>query len=156
MACYRVNFTFTFTTHQQIVWVLISHLFLQRTTCLLNKFVLTVNKCFFVVSHNTVAGVTLSNINPLNAELNPICHLLALLGAHHILHVSGIRVKFVFLSISVCLLSCSSCCTSLLVSRLGHVEHSFLYIFEAIPLQAWTGPEGSRRLRLQGFKTIGT
>jgi len=26
--------------------------------------------------------------NPLNAELNPICHLLALLGAHHILHVS--------------------------------------------------------------------
>ena len=33
------------------------------------------------------------NINPLNAELIPICHLLALLGAHHILHVSGIRVK---------------------------------------------------------------
>jgi len=32
-------------------------------------------------------------INPLNAELNPICHLLALLGAHHILHVSRIRVK---------------------------------------------------------------
>jgi len=33
------------------------------------------------------------DINPLNAELNPICHLLALLGAHHILHVSRIRVK---------------------------------------------------------------
>jgi hypothetical protein len=32
-------------------------------------------------------------INPLNAELNPICHLMALLGAHHILHVSRIRVK---------------------------------------------------------------
>jgi hypothetical protein len=32
-------------------------------------------------------------INPSNAELNPICHLLALLGAHHILHVSRIRVK---------------------------------------------------------------
>jgi hypothetical protein len=32
-------------------------------------------------------------INPLNAKLNPICHLLALLGAHHILHVSRIRVK---------------------------------------------------------------
>jgi len=31
--------------------------------------------------------------NPLNAKLNPICHLLALLGAHHILHVSGIRVE---------------------------------------------------------------
>jgi hypothetical protein len=32
-------------------------------------------------------------VNPLNAELNPICHLLALLGAHHILHVSRIRVN---------------------------------------------------------------
>jgi len=32
--------------------------------------------------------------NPLNAKLNPICHLLALLGAHHILHISRERVKF--------------------------------------------------------------
>ena len=32
-------------------------------------------------------------LNPLNAELNPICYLLALLGAHHFLHVSRIRVK---------------------------------------------------------------
>jgi len=32
-------------------------------------------------------------INPLNAELNPICCLLALLGAHHFLHISRIRVK---------------------------------------------------------------
>ena len=35
--------------------------------------------------------------NPLNAELNPICHLLALLGAHHIFHVSGLRVNCLFL-----------------------------------------------------------
>ena len=34
-----------------------------------------------------------SCINPLNVELNPICHLVALLGAHRILHVSSIRVK---------------------------------------------------------------
>ena len=33
------------------------------------------------------------SINPLNSELNPICYLLALLGAHHFLHVSRIRVK---------------------------------------------------------------
>ena len=32
-------------------------------------------------------------INPLNAKLNPICHLLALLGVHHILHISRIRVN---------------------------------------------------------------
>ena len=41
----------------------------------------------YVVSH------TLSFINPLNTELNPMCYLLALLGAHHFLHVSRIRVK---------------------------------------------------------------
>ena len=34
-----------------------------------------------------------STINPLNPELNPICYLLVLLGAHHFLHVSRIRVK---------------------------------------------------------------
>ena len=33
------------------------------------------------------------SFNPLNAGLNPICHLLALLGVHHFLHVSRIRVK---------------------------------------------------------------
>jgi hypothetical protein len=32
-------------------------------------------------------------VNPLNAELNTISHLLALLGAHHILHISRIRVN---------------------------------------------------------------
>ena len=30
-------------------------------------------------------------INLFNAKLNPICHLLELLGAHHNLHVSRIR-----------------------------------------------------------------
>jgi len=39
-------------------------------------------------------------INPLNTELNPICHLLVLLVAHHILHVSGVRVKLVQLGSS--------------------------------------------------------
>jgi len=34
-----------------------------------------------------------SAINTLNAELNSICHLLALLGAHHFLHVRKIRVN---------------------------------------------------------------
>jgi len=33
------------------------------------------------------------HINPLNAELNPFSHLLALLGAHHIFHVSKVSVK---------------------------------------------------------------
>jgi len=41
-----------------------------------------------------------------------------------------------------------------------HLFISFLKIsgniFQAIPLQAWTGPDGSRRLRLPDFNTIGT
>ena len=35
----------------------------------------------------------LDHFNPLNPELNPICYLLALLGAHHFLHVSRKRVR---------------------------------------------------------------
>ena len=41
----------------------------------------------------TVSSPTHIGVNPLNPELNPICYLLALLGAHHFLHVSRIRVK---------------------------------------------------------------
>ena len=41
-------------------------------------------------SETTIAAYSLK---PLNPELNPICCLLALLGAHHFLHVSRIRVK---------------------------------------------------------------
>jgi transposase len=40
------------------------------------------------------SGTSVLNcLNPLNPELNPICYLLALLGAHHFLHISRIRVK---------------------------------------------------------------
>ena len=46
---------------------------------------------FFAVALDV--GFFLIDINPLNAELNPICHLLALSGAHHILHVSRVRVN---------------------------------------------------------------
>ena len=38
-------------------------------------------------------SITRNCINPLNPELSSICYLLALLGAHHFLHVSRIRVK---------------------------------------------------------------
>ena len=37
--------------------------------------------------------VWLEKLNPLNPELNPICCLLALLGANHFLHFSRIKVK---------------------------------------------------------------
>ena len=44
-----------------------------------------------------VQNHSINFVNPLNPELNPICYLLALLGAHHFLHVSRIRVKLLTL-----------------------------------------------------------
>ena len=41
----------------------------------------------------TERGLRVIAINPLNAELNPICHLLALLGGATIVVVSRLRVK---------------------------------------------------------------
>jgi hypothetical protein len=52
----------------------------------------------YIISHwilVRIKNVTDSFINPLNAELNPIRHLLALVGARHIVHVSRIRVNAV-------------------------------------------------------------
>jgi hypothetical protein len=51
---------------------------------------------FCTVSSTKLQFVVL--FNPLNAELNLICHLLALLGAHPILHVSRVRVKGKFIN----------------------------------------------------------
>ena len=47
----------------------------------------------FYILHRVYEFGSLLLFNPLNPELNPICYLLALLGAHHFLHVSRIRVK---------------------------------------------------------------
>ena len=44
-----------------------------------------------LITHKTINYQTY--INPLSPELNSICYLLALLGAHYFLHVSRIRVK---------------------------------------------------------------
>ena len=54
------------------------------------------SKTFFLASLLSFTFYTITNfvpINPLNAELNPTCHLMALLGVHHFFHVSRIRVK---------------------------------------------------------------
>jgi hypothetical protein len=42
---------------------------------------------------NLVKKLRVPVLNPLYTELKPICHLLALLGAQHILHISRIRVN---------------------------------------------------------------
>ena len=62
-------------------------------------------------------------INPSNAELNPIFHLLALLGAHHIFHVSGLRVN----TASVIVLSVSDRPVCILDGHLLRVLYQMLY-----------------------------
>jgi len=44
----------------------------------------------------------------------------------------------------------------IIFESIGTEPEKLLSKGKAIPLQAWTGPEGSRRLRLPDFKTIGT
>jgi len=47
----------------------------------------------FVDKKKNTGIVLYTTLNPVKSKLNPICHLQALLGAHHILHISRIRVK---------------------------------------------------------------
>ena len=56
-------------------------------------------------------------IKPLNAELNPICNLLALLGAHHIFHFSGLRVNNIKYDY-----------WNIYKSRFYHVMHAYTYM----------------------------
>ena len=76
------------------------------STVLCNEFLLKLWKNeLFVVSVITLFSggcsdfsihLKIKNINPLNAELNPIRHLLAFVGARHIVHVSRRRVNMHF------------------------------------------------------------
>jgi len=50
---------------------------------------------FTVTQSVYVIHIDKNIFNPLNTELNPNCHLLTLLGAHHILDVGRIRVNSV-------------------------------------------------------------
>ena len=60
--------------------------FLKSATCHLTI------RCHIVWRPQTSVHIFLA-INPLNAELNPICHLLALLGGATIVVVSRLRVN---------------------------------------------------------------
>ena len=80
-----------------------------RVATHINLFMHIVNRSWYIITFDVSSRSLLSfswfpaqttklqciirRINPLKAELNPICYLLALLGPHHFLHVSRIRVK---------------------------------------------------------------
>ena len=61
------------------------------------KLQLTYHIIYHTKSYHIYHHIIYIYINPLNPELNPICYLLALLGTHHFLHVSRIRVKLLTL-----------------------------------------------------------
>jgi hypothetical protein len=70
----------------------------ECAACLKYSVLIFVEKKIYKMQHLEGSGTPVlymgrTVLNPLNAELNPIYHLLALLGAHHIFHVSGLRVK---------------------------------------------------------------
>jgi hypothetical protein len=69
---------------------LIAAIHLQQKQYLLH---ITVQVLHTHLHTHTVQFGYFNNVNPLNAELKPIRHFLALLGAHHILHISSIRVN---------------------------------------------------------------
>ena len=65
-----------------------------------------------------------NSFNPLNAELNPIRHLLALVGARHIVHVSRIRVNFLKLELKICLVESWDGSVSIM-TRLSYTAFDF-------------------------------
>ena len=75
-------------------------------------------KCIRIKCGHVLSG----RFNPLNAELNPTCPLLALVGAHHILHVSRVRVNSImryrmFCSVLFCLRPLGLLCAEHLANR---------------------------------------
>ena len=80
-------------------------------------------------------------INPLNAESNPICHLLALLGAHHILHVIRIRVN---------ILSQLQCLRHYL-SKIPTNAHTYIYIYIKVKHSHYRPGQAQRVLRKLRF-----
>jgi len=62
-------------------------------------------------------------------------------------------IKWCHLNLMLGFLNITLCWVYLMLGVRGLRSH--LFVDKAVPLQAWTGPEGSRRLRLPDFKIIG-
>ena len=76
-------------------------------------------------SNSSLVDSTFSKINPILhhytlCHLNPICHLLALAGAHHFVHVSRLRVN---IDVRVILRSVSELSNDPLIN-FSHISYS--------------------------------
>ena len=103
LASCSVHYTFLLCFRQIYEWVCIMYCVIKCHTSFRNSIVCPFlwgpDEVVFWANDDTQTQVNRAValnwticINPLNAELNPICYLLVLL-AHHFLHVSRIRVK---------------------------------------------------------------
>jgi hypothetical protein len=93
---YAINFSFSNKENYFFLWNTYKFLNLYKHPTKKKKLSQLANCLTVIQEKKWVPRVKrCAHINPLNAELNSICHLLALLGAHHIFHVSGLRVKFI-------------------------------------------------------------
>ena len=79
----------SYSVRDKIYFVLLSTL---ESTWPSAKLITRLCKCVEFYPHSFMR-LPVVMFNSLNAEINPICHLLALLRAHHILHVSRVRVN---------------------------------------------------------------
>ena len=85
----------------------------------------------FTVTQSSKKKFNHCHVNPLNAKLNIICHLLALLEARHIFHVSGLRINVIHMCIiAFCIhFSTIACCPYLTCSSVCNYSlHSGLFL----------------------------
>jgi len=80
-------------------------------------------------------------INPLNAELNPICNLLKLLRTNHILHVSRIRVKVKSCNALLCMLLA---CIRNYIQLVSEI-YIFILFYIYLPLTLYLRKQASKR-----------
>jgi hypothetical protein len=101
--CILININIAFSYEEELLVLIPPHslqtayclslrVFIRRTYCY-SQYLEAVSRLLSVITRNAAIYAVDISINPLNAELNPICHLLALLGGATIVVVSRLRVN---------------------------------------------------------------
>ena len=76
-----------------------------------------VDKIYLTPTVKKIYMIQLHHVNPLNAELNPICHLLALLGGATIVVVSRLSVN------DTCVCMCMCVCVYIYIYNIKYLSN---------------------------------